>query len=92
MLIVSLLLSAALLIVANLVARKSGRLATPQAGRWRLSDQPPPPASDSQPLVAAIAALPRSAISSGVRSSTCVAIDQRWPNGSETVPKRSPQN
>jgi hypothetical protein len=28
----------------------------------------------------------------GGTSSTCVAIDHTWPNGSATVPKRSPQN
>ena len=46
----------------------------------------------SQVLIAAMAALARSAISSGGTSSTCVAIDQTWPNGSVIVPKRSPQN
>jgi hypothetical protein len=43
-------------------------------------------------LIAANAFLPRSAISSGERSSLCVAISHWWPYGSATVPKRSPQN
>jgi hypothetical protein len=41
---------------------------------------------EPQLLIAAIAALARSAISSGETSSTCVAIDHRWPNGSVTEP------
>src|SRR5262249_35001700 len=45
-----------------------------------------------QLAIAAIAALARSAISSGGTSSTWVAIDHTCPNGSVTVPKRSPQN
>jgi hypothetical protein len=43
-------------------------------------------------LIAAIAALDRSAISSGGTSSMCVASDHTWPNGSVIEPKRSPQN
>src|SRR6185295_4586108 len=40
----------------------------------------------------AIAGPLRLAISSGLRSSMCVAIDHMWPNGSFNWPLRSPQN
>src|SRR4029453_6296685 len=38
------------------------------------------------------ACLARSAICSGVGSSLCVAMLQIWPNGSSSLPNRSPQN
>lgn len=49
-----------------------------------------PAASDASGVYPPWAFAARTAISSGDTSSTCVEIDHVWPNGSVTMPERSP--
>src|SRR5207249_3324166 len=67
--------------------------AAPLAGRVEcLAGHDPTRLRQEVQLILAIAVLARSAISSGGTSSTRVAMLQVCPNGSVTLPNRSPQN
>ena len=73
--------------VADRTRASSQRRSFPHAGR-RFGRRPA--AQPAWELICAAMASLRRFSSSGGTSSTCVAIVQRWPNGSSSVPVRSP--